>query len=100
MSLISTLQETPTKELIRALNSDKGYLYFNISVFNVGAKIEIKCTNTFKQDNPKSWNGCNFIVENCRTTKYYIHSVLKERIEAGGYVFTDRQKKIIENFKN
>jgi hypothetical protein len=63
-SLKSILAETPTKELKRAANSPKEYLYFDISVFNVGANINIICTNRFRTPSPRTWNGYDFIIEN------------------------------------
>jgi len=79
MTLLHYLAETPTKELKRAYNSDKGYLFFDISVFNVGVSIFIKCTDTYKEINQKTWNGCNFYLENDSTTKYYIEQELNNR---------------------
>jgi len=79
MTLTSILSETPVKELKRALNSTKEYLYFDISVFNVGALIKIICTDRFKHINPNTWNGYNFIIENDDTTKYYIQQILNDR---------------------
>jgi hypothetical protein len=77
MTLTNTLKETPTKELLRALNSDKAYLFFDISVFNVGASIFIKCTDTYKEINSNTWNGYDFLIENDSTTKFYICETLK-----------------------
>jgi hypothetical protein len=72
MTLTSVLQATPTTELRRALNSQKEYLYFDISVF-------IKCTNTYKEPSPTTWNGYDFIIENDDTTNFYINEELKSR---------------------
>jgi len=80
MTLTSILSETNSKVLLRALNSEKEYLYFDISVFNVGANINIICTNRFKQDSAKTWNGYNFIIENDQTTKFYIIQELNSRL--------------------
>ena len=81
MSLTSTLSETTTEELRRALNSPKEYLYFDISVFNVGACIRIKCTNKFCPPSYRTWNGYDFLVENDDTTKFYITKELETRCE-------------------
>ena len=81
MTLLTTLKEAPTKELLRAYNSDKDYLYFDISVFNVGASINIICTNTFKQINYGSWNGYDCIHENDYLIKEFIFETLKDRIK-------------------
>jgi len=79
MSLLTTLSEVDTKQLKRAFKSNKAYLYFDISVFNVGASISIKCTDTFKQPSNRTWNGYDFIIENDDTTKYYIEKELNNR---------------------
>jgi hypothetical protein len=79
MTLTSVLQATPTTELRRALNSQKEYLYFDISVFNVGVSVNIKCTNTYKEPSPTTWNGYDFIIENDDTTNFYINEELKSR---------------------
>ncbi len=97
MSLISIIEKAATPNLIKALNSKKGFVLFEISRSNIADRVILKCTDTYKELKPSK---DRFMFENCNITKHYIHSVLKERIEAGGYVFTDRQKKIIENFKN
>jgi len=80
MTLTSILSETPINQLKRALKSNKSYLFFDISVFNVGACINIKCTDTYKEINRNTWNGYDFIIENDSTTKYYIEQTLKERL--------------------
>lgn len=80
MTLIGTLQSTGTAELLKAVNSQKSYLFFDISVFNAGAVINIKCTDSYKEINRNTWNGYDFIIENDYTTEYYILNVLKERL--------------------
>ena len=79
MTLTSILTETPITELTRALNSNKAYLSFHISVFNADVCVHIKCTNTYKAINQNTWNGYDFIIENDSTTKFYIEQNLKER---------------------
>ena len=79
MTLTSTLQAASTKDLQRASNSNKEYLYFDISVFNVGARVQIKCTDTFKEPSYRTWNGYDFLIENDDTTNYYIKEELKSR---------------------
>lgn len=78
-TLIHWLNIAPTNELLRALNSEKDYCHFKISVFNVGANVDIKNTDAYVQINPRSWNGYDFIIENDSTTKYYIIQVLRNR---------------------
>ena len=79
MTLLTILKETSTKELLRAIKSNKNYCYFKISVFNVGTQITIVNTDTYKDINPNTWNGYDFILENDYTTKYYISKELENR---------------------
>ena len=97
MTLTNTLQSTDINDLLRAYNSDKAYLFFSISVFNAGVVVRIKCTDAFKQPHPNHWNGYDFIIENDRTTKYYIKQTLKELLEDFTITKTDRQIKRIKN---
>lgn len=79
MTLTSILSETSTKDLVRILNSQKAYVYFEISVFNIGTIITPKLTDTYKQLNQNTWNGYDCFIENCSTTKYYIVKTLENR---------------------
>jgi len=76
MNLNDIIQATSTPELLRAYKSNKEYLYFNISVFNVGVNIWIKCTNKYKVPNPNTWNGYDFIIEN----DYFINELIENEI--------------------
>lgn len=93
MTLTATLQETPVNELLRALNSQKNYLFFDISVFNAGANISVKCTDTHKQINRNNWNGYDFLIENDSTTKFYIAKTLQELIKETPEKFNSSQLK-------
>lgn len=95
MTLTNVLHSTNINDLLRAFNSNKSYLFFDISVFNVGVSIFIKCTDTFKNINPNTWNGYDFIIENDDTTKYYIQQALKDLKNDFTIVKTDRQIKRI-----
>lgn len=94
-SLINTLESSSISELLRAYNSDKNYLYFDVSVFNVGTSINIKCTDNFKEPNYRTWNGYDFIIENDNTTKFYIQSTLKTLLNDYTVVKTAQQLKRI-----
>jgi len=100
MTLTNVLQSAKISDLLRVFNSDKEYLFFDISVFNVGVSINIKCTDTFKNINPNFWNGYDFIIENDNTTKYYIQQTLKDLLNDFTIVKTDKQilriKKILK----
>jgi len=78
-TLTSIISETPTKELKRAYNTNKSYLHFNVSVFNVGVQISIKCTDIFKQINYNTWNGYDQFHENDELINYAIEQELKNR---------------------
>ena len=83
-TITSALSEANTKDLLRSYHSQKEYLYFDISVFNIGASVFIKCTNNFKIEHQNNWNGYNFIITNCETTKFYILETLKDFISKAG----------------
>ena len=95
MTLTSVLIGTDIKDLFRALNSDKEYLKFEISVFNTGAVITVICTNNYKEINRNTWNGYDFIIENCNTTRYYIISTLKDLLKESPEKFNKKQIRII-----
>ena len=76
MNINDIIKETPTPELLRAYKSNKDYFYFDISVFNVGVSIWIKCTNKYKEPNPNNWNGYDFIIEN----DYFINELIENEI--------------------
>jgi len=95
MTLTSTLSETPTRELLRAYNSDKAYLYFKISVFNVGAAINIICSDQAKEISDRLWNGYDFMLCNDRDTKYYIKETLKDRLK--DFRFNPEEHKLTVN---
>jgi len=90
-TLINILENANVNDLLRAVNSTKEYLYFDISVFNVGASIFIKCTDTFKEPSARTWNGYDFIIENDSTTNYYILGALKTILNDMTVTKTDRQ---------
>ena len=79
MNIQDIIQETSTPELLRASKSNKEYFYFNISVFNVGVNIRIKCTNNYKEPNYNTWNGYYFIIENSFNTSEIIENELNNR---------------------
>ena len=96
MTLTNVLSSTHTTQLLRALNSSKEYLFFDISVFNIGAIIRIKCTDQFKQINPNTWNGYDFFIENSFETEFYIIQELKSRLIECDHILTDKQIKTIK----
>lgn len=95
-NLADTLHYTNINDLLRAFNSPKEYLYFDISVFNVGVSIQIKCTDTFKNINPNTWNGYDFIIENDGYSNTCIYDALKSILNDMTINKTDRQLKRIK----
>lgn len=79
MNLTDIIKETQTHELLRASKSNKEYFYFDISVFNVGVNVSIKCTNNYKEPNYNTWNGYDFIIENSFDTLELIENELNNR---------------------
>jgi hypothetical protein len=79
MRLLEILRECSDKDLKRAYKSNKGYLFFDISIFNAGASIHIKCTDIFKEPNYNYWNGYDCIHENDFLMNEFISEVMQER---------------------
>lgn len=86
MTLTNVLNELTVKELEKLLNSNKEYIFFNISVFNVGVVVTPKCTNVYKEINYNIWNGYDFLIENDSNTNYYIQQVLNEKLINESYI--------------
>ena len=97
MTLLTILKETPTQELLRAYNTNKQYLYFDISVFNVGVSIWVKCTDTYKDINYNTWNGYDCIHENDYLMNDFIHEVLKDRYFDKSHKMTLNQLKRVKH---
>jgi hypothetical protein len=91
LTLIETINQTPIKELLRAIKSDKGYLYFYISVFSRDISILIRSMDSPEPILPHTWNGYDFIIENDNTSKGYIISSLKKRLKS----ITDKSQLMI-----
>lgn len=77
----STIDATPIRELLRAWYSNKEYFLFKIHVFNVGSRIDIVCTNGYKELG-NNWNGYDFQVTNDDDTRGMIGQSLVDRIKA------------------
>lgn len=91
MNFISVLRSTGTNLLIRTINSEKCYVYFDVSVFNVGTVVSVKLSDNYRELHQDS---DEFVFENCDTTKYYIIKELMERES-----FTKREKTIFNRYK-
>ena len=80
MTLTNIISELSDKQLNRVLNTNKAYLYFKISVFNVGANIQIICTDNYKHISNRTWNGYDFCTENNRLVNHIAKTELNERL--------------------
>lgn len=61
--LKAVLCELSEKQIKRIKNTSKEYVYFHVSVFNAGCVVRVKCSNIYKEFNPNTWNGYNFMLE-------------------------------------
>ena len=63
-NLISELSTKQINRLKKGLYTYE-YAFFDISVFNAGASIKMRLTNTYKEINPNTWNGydCILLIE-------------------------------------
>lgn len=59
----AVLNELSEKQIKRIKNTSKEFIFFDVSVFNVGTVVRIKCTNNYKPINKKIWNGYDFWLE-------------------------------------
>lgn len=59
----AVLSELSEKQIKRIKNTSKEYIYFHVSVCNAGFNITIKCSNVYKDINPNTWNGYDFVLE-------------------------------------
>ena len=59
----AVLNELSEKQIKRIKNTSKEFIFFDVSVFNVGAVVRIKCTNNYKPINKNTWNGYDFWLE-------------------------------------
>ena len=57
------LNELSEKQIKRIKNTSKEFIFFDVSVFNAGAVVRIKCTNNYKPINENTWNGYDFWLE-------------------------------------
>lgn len=61
--LKAVLCELSEKQIKRIKNTNKEYVYFHVSVSNMGCVVRVKCSNVYKEFNPNTWNGYDFILE-------------------------------------
>lgn len=61
--LKAVLCELSEKQIKRIKNTSKEYVYFHVSVFSAGLRVIVKCSNIYKEFNPNTWNGYDFMLE-------------------------------------
>lgn len=82
-TLKDRLEDISTKDLLRVINTNKEYIVFNYHVFNVGAKIDVICTDHFERYNKYLEDGYSFVI-----------SLYTEEYETIKEILTDRLKEI------
>lgn len=79
-TLEDRLKDLKIDELLKIYNSNKEYIYFNISVFNVGARLNVILTNNYdkysKYLEGYNFNGYDFILSNDFDLFYMVESIL------------------------
>ena len=74
------------KQLNKIYNSNKEYIFVDISVFNVGAKIDIVCTNNYDKYSKKieSWNneGYDILLENSYELHYTLEGMIIKKFHS------------------
>lgn len=73
------LNDLRMSDLLKIYNSNKEYIYFDISVFNIGARINIILTNNYDKHSKyieNNYNGYNFILENSFELFYTVEEIL------------------------
>lgn len=70
----ATISEMDDKQRSRIVNTTKEYVIVRCSIFNAGAIIRVKCTNTFV--NVRNNNGYNYIIDSANMIRY-VRSYIK-----------------------
>lgn len=73
------LNDLKISDLLKIYNSNKNYIFFDISVFNVGTKINIILTDNYnKYSNyiENNYNGYDTILENNSGLFYTVEEIL------------------------
>ena len=74
------LNDLKISELLKIYNSNKEYVFFDISVFNIGAVVRIILTNNYdkysKYLEGYNFNGYDFILSNDFDLFYTVESIL------------------------
>lgn len=70
----ATIEAMDDKQRNRILNTTKEYVIVRCSIFNAGAIIRVKCTNTYV--NVRNNNGYDYIIESANMIRY-VRSYIK-----------------------
>lgn len=74
------LKDLKIDELLKIYNSNKEYIFFDISVFNIGARINIILTNNYNKYSKYlegyNFNGYDFILSNDFDLFYMVEEIL------------------------
>ena len=81
MTFRTLLLNSDPKDLVRVYNSNKAYLFIDVSVFNSGQIIKLICTDTPRTINYGNWNGYDQLHENDYLVKHFITEVLRDIIK-------------------
>lgn len=71
---MATIEEMDDSQRNRILNTKKEYVRVKCSIFNAGAIVDVKCTDTFK--NVRAGSGYNYIIESANMIRY-VRSYIK-----------------------
>ena len=79
-TLEDRLQDLKIDELLKIYNSNKEYIFFDISVFNIGVRIKIVLTNNYEKYSKYlegyNFNGYDFILSNDFDLFYMVEAIL------------------------
>lgn len=74
------LEQLTAKDISRITKTNKEYIIFNVSVYNIGTVIRVKYTDKYRNPAEKRyWNGYDFILEteDCLNCLHELHPTIK-----------------------
>ena len=78
-TLEDRLEDLQISDLLRIYNSNKNYIFLDVSVCNAGAVIKVILTNNYEKYSNyivNNWNGYDYILENESELFYTIEHIL------------------------
>ena len=82
MTLTDMLEPVSTKDLLRAINTDKEYIVFNYHVTNSGSVVSVHCTNDYGRYNKYLEDGYSFILSLYSEEYETIKEILLNRLNS------------------